>query len=180
MFMFCGFYDLVVFVWNSLFCHLVLSCFSAATICNVFLKNKNKKSIAFVGVLELGGELSWWIHQTVPEASGGHGWCVHWKTHCNCTITICFGEDVWIWCVCLLDCAEKLFDLVDSFAESTKRKAAVWPLQIILLILCPNITQDMSRDTSDDSKYNKASIKKHGLVKIFSWFLLFLNYNTHW
>ncbi|CAM4729486.1 unnamed protein product [Leuciscus chuanchicus] len=55
----------------------------------------------------------------------------------------------------MADCAEKLFDLVDSFAESTKRKAAVWPLQIILLILCPNITQDMSRDTSDDSKYNK-------------------------
>ncbi|XP_067288572.1 neurofibromin isoform X3 [Pseudorasbora parva] len=55
----------------------------------------------------------------------------------------------------MADCAEKLFDLVDSFAESTKRKAAVWPLQIILLILCPDITQDMSRDTSDDSKDNK-------------------------
>ncbi|XP_016125031.1 neurofibromin-like isoform X1 [Sinocyclocheilus grahami] len=55
----------------------------------------------------------------------------------------------------MAECAEKLFDLVDSFAESTKRKAAVWPLQIILLILCPDITQDMSRDTSDDSKDNK-------------------------
>ena len=33
--------------------------------------------------------------------------------------------------------AEKLFDLVDNFAESSKRKAAVWPLQIMLLILCP-------------------------------------------
>ena len=30
-----------------------------------------------------------------------------------------------------------LFDLVDHFAESSKRKAAVWPLQIMLLILCP-------------------------------------------
>ncbi|XP_051540739.1 neurofibromin isoform X1 [Myxocyprinus asiaticus] len=55
----------------------------------------------------------------------------------------------------MADCAEKLFDLVDSFAESTKRKAAVWPLQIILLILCPDIMQDMSKDTPDDSKDNK-------------------------
>uniref|UniRef100_A0A8C1JRQ2 Neurofibromin n=1 Tax=Cyprinus carpio TaxID=7962 RepID=A0A8C1JRQ2_CYPCA len=55
----------------------------------------------------------------------------------------------------MAECAEKLFDLVDSFAESTKRKAAVWPLQIILLVLCPVIMQDMSRETSDDSKDNK-------------------------
>uniref|UniRef100_A0A673WT45 Neurofibromin n=1 Tax=Salmo trutta TaxID=8032 RepID=A0A673WT45_SALTR len=52
----------------------------------------------------------------------------------------------------MADCAEKLFDLVDSFAESAKRKAAVWPLQIILLILCPEITQDLSRETVEDTK----------------------------
>ena len=33
--------------------------------------------------------------------------------------------------------AEKLFDQLDQFAESSKRKAAVWPLQTMLLILCP-------------------------------------------
>uniref|UniRef100_A0A673WSX1 Neurofibromin n=1 Tax=Salmo trutta TaxID=8032 RepID=A0A673WSX1_SALTR len=55
----------------------------------------------------------------------------------------------------MADCAEKLFDLVDSFAESAKRKAAVWPLQIILLILCPEITQDLSRETVEDTKVNK-------------------------
>ncbi|KAJ8348709.1 hypothetical protein SKAU_G00272980 [Synaphobranchus kaupii] len=55
----------------------------------------------------------------------------------------------------MADCAEKLFDLVDSFAESAKRKAAVWPLQIILLILCPNITQDISRETVEETKLNK-------------------------
>uniref|UniRef100_A0A673WY07 Neurofibromin 1 n=1 Tax=Salmo trutta TaxID=8032 RepID=A0A673WY07_SALTR len=55
----------------------------------------------------------------------------------------------------MADCAEKLFDLVDSFAESAKRKAAVWPLQIILLILCPDITQDISRETVEDTKVNK-------------------------
>lgn len=55
------------------------------------------------------------------------------------------------------EAAEKLFDLVDSFAESAKRKAAVWPLQIILLILCPEITHTISKDTVEDSKANKVS-----------------------
>lgn len=56
------------------------------------------------------------------------------------------------------DCAEKLFDLVDSFAESAKRKAAVWPLQIILLILCPEITQNISRDVVEESTANKVRL----------------------
>ncbi|XP_048375268.1 neurofibromin-like isoform X2 [Sphaerodactylus townsendi] len=55
----------------------------------------------------------------------------------------------------LADCAEKLFDLVDGFAESTKRKAAVWPLQIILLVLCPDIIQDIAKDVVEDNKTNK-------------------------
>uniref|UniRef100_A0A8C4LYT1 Neurofibromin n=1 Tax=Equus asinus asinus TaxID=83772 RepID=A0A8C4LYT1_EQUAS len=55
----------------------------------------------------------------------------------------------------MAECAEKLFDLVDGFAESTKRKAAVWPLQIILLILCPEIIQDISKDVVDESNMNK-------------------------
>ena len=59
-------------------------------------------------------------------------------------------------CVCVCaEAAEKLFDLVDTFAESTKRKAAVWPLQTILLILCPEITHTISKDTVEDSKVNK-------------------------
>lgn len=53
------------------------------------------------------------------------------------------------------DCAEKLFDLVDGFAESTKRKAAVWPLQIILLVLCPEIIQDIAKDVVEENKINK-------------------------
>ncbi|XP_066520805.1 neurofibromin isoform X2 [Hoplias malabaricus] len=55
----------------------------------------------------------------------------------------------------MAESAEKLFDLVDSFAESAKRKAAVWPLQIILLILCPEITQSISKEVVEDSKANK-------------------------
>uniref|UniRef100_A0A674CQW5 Neurofibromin 1 n=1 Tax=Salmo trutta TaxID=8032 RepID=A0A674CQW5_SALTR len=55
----------------------------------------------------------------------------------------------------MADAAERLFDLVDSFAESAKRKAAVWPLQIILLILCPEITHIISREVVEESKANK-------------------------
>lgn len=124
--------------------------------------------IDFAGVLELGGKLCWWIHQAVPEASGRHGWCVRWKLKTHCTISVLFWRGyVHLICVCVSECAEKLFDLVDSFAESTKRKAAVWPLQIILLVLCPVIMQDMSRETSDDSKDNKVSI--HKLVHVYLW-----------
>lgn len=64
--------------------------------------------------------------------------------------------------MCVVVCpeaAEKLFDLVDSFAESAKRKAAVWPLQIILLILCPEILHTISKDTVEESKANKVGGK---------------------
>ena len=36
-----------------------------------------------------------------------------------------------------LDLCDNLFEVLVSFAESTKRKAAVWPLQIMLLMLSP-------------------------------------------
>ncbi|XP_062986051.1 neurofibromin-like [Elgaria multicarinata webbii] len=55
----------------------------------------------------------------------------------------------------LAGCAEKLFDLVDGFAESTKRKAAVWPLQILLLVLCPEIIQDIAKDVVEENKINR-------------------------
>ena len=44
---------------------------------------------------------------------------------------------------------------MDSFAENAKRKAAVWPLQIILLILCPEITHIISQEVVEESKANK-------------------------
>ncbi|KAK2111452.1 Neurofibromin 1 [Saguinus oedipus] len=67
----------------------------------------------------------------------------------------------------MAECAEKLFDLVDGFAESTKRKAAVWPLQIILLILCPEIIQDISKDVVDENNMNKIVLEpfKIGVMK---------------
>ncbi|XP_078599565.1 neurofibromin-like isoform X3 [Branchiostoma floridae x Branchiostoma japonicum] len=46
----------------------------------------------------------------------------------------------------LEECAEKLFDLLDTFAgEGSRRKvAAVWPLQIMLLVLCPALLQQIA------------------------------------
>ncbi|XP_015765754.1 PREDICTED: neurofibromin-like [Acropora digitifera] len=63
----------------------------------------------------------------------------------------------------LSDYAEKLFDLVDSFAESSKRKAAVWPLQIMLLILCPNTLKQIAtgENVLDSCKANKKEFLDH-------------------
>ena len=44
----------------------------------------------------------------------------------------------------LADCCEKLCELFHTFAsESHKRKGYVWPLQIMLLILCPKILEEI-------------------------------------
>lgn len=66
---------------------------------------------------------------------------------------------------------------MDGFAESTKRKAAVWPLQIILLVLCPEIIQDISKDVVDENNMNKVRRAKLfllgpdfrwcGLIKVY-------------
>ena len=37
----------------------------------------------------------------------------------------------------MTDCCDKLFEQFNSFADSAKRKAAVWPLEMMLLVLCP-------------------------------------------
>jgi hypothetical protein len=37
----------------------------------------------------------------------------------------------------LAKCCDGLFDILDSFADNKKGRAAVWPLQIMLLVLSP-------------------------------------------
>jgi hypothetical protein len=40
-----------------------------------------------------------------------------------------------------VDCCDKLFELYNGFAtENTRKKPVVWPLQMMLLVLCPVIT----------------------------------------
>nr|XP_046916512.1 neurofibromin-like isoform X2 [Dermatophagoides farinae] len=44
----------------------------------------------------------------------------------------------------LSDCCDKLFEHLDSYAENNnKRKNFVWPLQILLLLLCPKILEEI-------------------------------------
>lgn len=43
----------------------------------------------------------------------------------------------------LSDCCDKLFEQLDGFAENNKRKSFVWPLQILLLLLCPKILEEI-------------------------------------
>ncbi len=43
-----------------------------------------------------------------------------------------------------VDNCEKLFELLDSFGEANRRKVQyVWPLQMMLLVLCPIILEDL-------------------------------------
>ncbi|XP_070572256.1 neurofibromin-like [Ptychodera flava] len=62
----------------------------------------------------------------------------------------------------LSDCAEKLFDLVDTLAEqhSSKRKAAVWPLQIMLLLLCPGLLKEIAATTDVQAPLSPRTQKK--------------------
>ncbi|EFX74727.1 hypothetical protein DAPPUDRAFT_307021 [Daphnia pulex] len=43
----------------------------------------------------------------------------------------------------LSKCCEQLFDILDSFAENNKRRAAVWPLQIMLLVISPKVLEEI-------------------------------------
>ncbi|XP_055698240.1 neurofibromin isoform X7 [Phlebotomus papatasi] len=43
----------------------------------------------------------------------------------------------------LSKCCEQLFDILDLYAENKKSRSAVWPLQILLLILCPKVLEEI-------------------------------------
>jgi len=43
-----------------------------------------------------------------------------------------------VMCLACTDSCDKLFELFNAFAaENTKKKPQVWPLQMMLLVLCP-------------------------------------------
>ncbi|KAK1800763.1 hypothetical protein P4O66_005953 [Electrophorus voltai] len=102
----------------------------------------------------LSAALKWWLQLTAPvwSSSGVLGMAFwNWVENYPDEFTTLYQRPQ----TDMADCAEKLFDLVDSFAESAKRKAAVWPLQIILLILSPSITQELSREPVEETRVNK-------------------------
>ncbi|KAG0717114.1 Neurofibromin [Chionoecetes opilio] len=43
----------------------------------------------------------------------------------------------------LAKCCEVMFEHLESFAENNKRRAAVWPLQIMLLVLSPKVLEEI-------------------------------------
>ncbi|KAI8384889.1 uncharacterized protein BYT42DRAFT_563965 [Radiomyces spectabilis] len=50
-----------------------------------------------------------------------------------------------------------LFDICGSLADSTKRKAAFWPLQLHLLLLCPDILASLTQSSHADGYTKKAA-----------------------
>ncbi|VDI01744.1 neurofibromin 1 [Mytilus galloprovincialis] len=44
----------------------------------------------------------------------------------------------------LQDCCDKLFDQFNQCMENSKKKAAIWPLQMMLLVLCPKILEEIN------------------------------------
>lgn len=76
-------------------------------------------------------------------------------------------------------CCEQLFDILDSFAENNKRRAAVWPLQIMLLVISPKVLEEIvnadsgapcsprhSRKKTFLGKENKFKFKKQNKNKL--------------
>lgn len=64
----------------------------------------------------------------------------------------------------LTDCCGKFFDLLDFYCESNvKRRVNIWPHQMILLILCPKILEEVNQDNGTQS----TSFTKHSRKKLF-------------
>ncbi|GIY54926.1 neurofibromin, partial [Caerostris extrusa] len=43
----------------------------------------------------------------------------------------------------LADCCDRLFDLLDNYAENNKKRMTAWPLQMMLLVLCSKILEEI-------------------------------------
>lgn len=64
----------------------------------------------------------------------------------------------------LSDCCDKLFEQLDIYAENNnKRKAFVWSLQILLLLLCPKILEEIvNADTG--APFSSKHIRKRNFI----------------
>ncbi|PSN44310.1 Neurofibromin [Blattella germanica] len=58
----------------------------------------------------------------------------------------------------LAKCCEGLFDILDSFADNKKGRAAVWPLQIMLLVLSPALLFNPCKPFSRGQNYVQQDI----------------------
>jgi neurofibromin 1 len=70
--------------------------------------------------------------------------------------------------LCLTDSALKLYDEVDHFASSDKKRNAVWPLQILLLFLCPKIVMSFSAEETNRREQDNKSLFLYKAVSSMS------------
>ncbi|XP_035904253.1 neurofibromin isoform X6 [Anopheles stephensi] len=61
----------------------------------------------------------------------------------------------------LSKCCETFFDILDSYSENKKARAAVWPLQIMLLILSPKVLEEIVNADSGAPCSPRHLKKKH-------------------
>lgn len=74
----------------------------------------------------------------------------------------------------LIDCCERLFDLFTSLcAESGRKKILVWPLQMMLLVLCPKILEEINNAENGAPLSPEHQKKKQFMdeVRDGNWFL---------
>ncbi|KAK9758709.1 GTPase-activator protein for Ras-like GTPase [Popillia japonica] len=64
----------------------------------------------------------------------------------------------------LAKCCEQLFDILDSYADNKKGRAAVWPLQIMLLILTPKVVEEIIISDSGGAPCSPKHTKKKMFV----------------
>uniref|UniRef100_A0A182Q4E2 Ras-GAP domain-containing protein n=1 Tax=Anopheles farauti TaxID=69004 RepID=A0A182Q4E2_9DIPT len=61
----------------------------------------------------------------------------------------------------LSKCCETFFDILDSYSENKKARAAVWPLQIMLLVLSPKVLEEIVNADSGAPCSPRHLKKKH-------------------
>lgn len=68
---------------------------------------------------------------------------------------------------------EILFDIFNSLADTTKRKAIFWPLQTMLLVICPDIMLSTSLVSSrvQNRKVYSVFFKKNKNIHIIADFI---------
>lgn len=64
----------------------------------------------------------------------------------------------------LTECCGKFFDLLDIYAESNlKKRITIWPLQMLLLVLCPKTLEEVNNQENGLS----SALIKHSRKKLF-------------
>ncbi|XP_041348224.1 neurofibromin-like isoform X2 [Gigantopelta aegis] len=66
----------------------------------------------------------------------------------------------------LQDCCDKLFEHFNTLVEGSKRRVSVWPLQMMLLILCPKILEEINNADTGAPCSSQHLRKKHFIDEV--------------